>query len=386
MRHYLIRIFLQHCSFGLVIPVSVVYMTSQGLGLAEVAVCAAILNASMLLFEIPTGFVADKLGRKASVVLASLTVMVSVFLFGASETFLAFAIAGVIEGLGFAFLSGADDAFVYDTLRAEGRSHEYRSIFGKISMVDEGATLIGMLVSSAVVMLAPLSLVFYIASGVLAVTVLHSILTLHEPKRLHEPANAVEAFERRPLAFVRQVISHVRQNRGLLFAMTGFAFLSATGRILWQPQMEYAGITVAIFGLIFAFIKLFALAGGYLVSKLKSKTSGRSILIGGIVGAVCFLIAAVANPIFVVGGIALYSFVESIYRAMKSDYLNERAGPSWRATTLSANAFITSALGVLFTLGLGAVGASFSVSAGLLVVATLQIIGGGIVFAASREI
>lgn len=95
--------------------------------------------------EVPTGALADKLGRKHSIAVGSLIVGIAVLLYGTFPNFYAFLIAEALFALGYAFTSGADQALLYDTLKEEGREDESKKVLGRANAIH----LLGM--SSAAV-------------------------------------------------------------------------------------------------------------------------------------------------------------------------------------------------------------------------------------------
>lgn len=85
--------------------------------------------------EVPTGALADKLGRKHSIALGSLIVAVAVLIYGLIPNFYIFLLAELLFALGYAFTSGADDALLYDTLKEEGREDESKKVLGKANAI-----------------------------------------------------------------------------------------------------------------------------------------------------------------------------------------------------------------------------------------------------------
>ncbi len=385
MKAYFVRILLQHLAFGFTIPISTVFMVSRGLSLTEIASVNAILLAVSFVSEVPTGYVSDRFGRKSSIVLSSFVLAISTGIFAVAHGINLFILAAVVEGVGFSLLSGADDAFVYDTLKERRQEAEYKKTYGKISIIDESATLIGMLASSTIIFFGGMASVFIIASVLLLLTAVYSLFFLKEPlvhDERHE--NIIESFEESPTNFLRRAWSFVKTNNELLVAMVAFSFLSETGRFLWQPKMEEGGIAVALFGILFAVIKLFSILGGYVVTKQNHKTSVYRIFFMSLLGTACFLVASLSSIFFVIAGIAVYSFVESLYRAYKSDYLNERSSTKLRATTLSTSAMFVSVGGVLFSILLGAIADNFSLTHAFLGIAAIQLIGGVLILSNRR--
>ncbi|MCR4285620.1 MAG: MFS transporter [Candidatus Kaiserbacteria bacterium] len=97
-----------------------------------------ILFASTLsgfLFEIPSGYIADKIGHKKALVVSSVSLVLSTSFFLLAESIPFLFLGGILLSIGFAFISGTGTAFVHETLRALGRESEFREIMGKMKSI-----------------------------------------------------------------------------------------------------------------------------------------------------------------------------------------------------------------------------------------------------------
>ena len=106
------------------------YLQARGLTLFQVTSLNAILFVALFLAEAPTGALADKLGRKRSVIIAMALQALGEVLYLFSRSYWAFALISVIAGVGFAFASGCVEALIYDTLPAEGRDKAMQKAMG----------------------------------------------------------------------------------------------------------------------------------------------------------------------------------------------------------------------------------------------------------------
>ena len=101
----------------------------------------------MVLFEVPTGIVADTVGRRASYLLGTVTLTAStllyVLLWQVEAPFWQWAVASVLLGLGFTFFSGAVEAWLVDALTATGFTGKLEAVFGRGQIVGGAAMLTG---------------------------------------------------------------------------------------------------------------------------------------------------------------------------------------------------------------------------------------------------
>lgn len=113
--------FLQNLTFWQ----AVWFLFFQGhLSASEAVLIYVIYDVATTIFEVPSGFMSDRVGRRFTLLLASAGMIGSAFLQAGAEGFPLFAIAQVLLGAGMAFSSGTDTALLYESLEAEGRSQE----------------------------------------------------------------------------------------------------------------------------------------------------------------------------------------------------------------------------------------------------------------------
>ena len=102
--------------------INTLFLLDAGLSNFEAFAANAFFTAGMVIFEIPTGVVADTVGRKASYLLGTITLSVTTALYWMlwvwHSPFVWWAIVSVLLGLGFTFFSGAVDAWLVDALKA----------------------------------------------------------------------------------------------------------------------------------------------------------------------------------------------------------------------------------------------------------------------------
>lgn len=127
--------------------VNTLFLLDAGLSIAEVFIANAAFSVGTVLFEIPTGVVADTVGRRASFLLSLLVLAGStlayVALSQAGAGVVAFSIASVFIGIGFTFYSGAMEAWLVDGVRELGYEGEMDGIFATSQIVSGLAMLLG---------------------------------------------------------------------------------------------------------------------------------------------------------------------------------------------------------------------------------------------------
>lgn len=128
-------------------PIAIIYFeqvtSSYALGLA----IFSIASISATIFEVPTGVVSDRIGRKYTIVVGSIASTVSIALFAIAPSFALLAIGAIFGGLSQSLFSGNNDALLYDTLKEDNREKDFAEVLGKTaSMFQVGlglAALVG---------------------------------------------------------------------------------------------------------------------------------------------------------------------------------------------------------------------------------------------------
>jgi MFS family permease len=148
-RTYLVLLLGNTLAASLIWGINTIFLLDAGLTNLEAFAANAFFTGGMVLFEVPTGIVADTVGRRASYLLGTLTLTLStllyVLLWQMKAPFWEWAGASILLGLGFTFFSGAVEAWLVDALTATGYKGDLESVFGRGQIV----TGIGMLSGSA---------------------------------------------------------------------------------------------------------------------------------------------------------------------------------------------------------------------------------------------
>src|SRR5918999_848715 len=134
--------------------INTLFLLDAGLNNAEAFAANAFFTAGMVIFEVPTGVVADTWGRRASYLLGTLTLAGSTLLYflmwQTSAPFWQWAIVSMLIGLGFTFFSGAVEAWLVDALNFAGYEGSLESVLGRGQMIT-GVAMLGGSVAGGVV-------------------------------------------------------------------------------------------------------------------------------------------------------------------------------------------------------------------------------------------
>ncbi len=124
-------IFVFFQNFRLTHGIWMLYLSSRGLSFLQIGSMESLFHLSSIVFEVPTGVVADLLGRKFSRIIGRLASIVSIILLIYSSHIVWFGLAFVLDALSFNLESGAGDALLYDSVKAIGEKSHYLRIVGR---------------------------------------------------------------------------------------------------------------------------------------------------------------------------------------------------------------------------------------------------------------
>ena len=251
-------IFSALCYTPVMLPVIVLFFEENGLSLSDIFLLQAAFGVAMVVLEVPTGMVADRLGKRTSLILGELVLFVSMIGYALSDSFATFLVAEVCLALGAALYSGAGSALLYDTLKALGREDEYTAREGKARGVMMISFAVSNLVGGLLGEWSYRATVWATAIGPIFATLI--ALRFCEVNTV-APAESFRQGMREYGSLLAGATRFIRKHRLVRWQITLLAVLVGTsGWLLWlyQPYMEAAGLPVWAFGIAFAVFNLFA--------------------------------------------------------------------------------------------------------------------------------
>src|SRR5262245_38137149 len=185
---YFVYIALKGFGLGLFLAVWVIYLQQQrGLSLSQAALIDVTFFVAAAFAEVPTGIVADRFGRKTSLTAGAALMSLGILDWTIAPTLPLIMLAYVAMGVGITFLSGAEDAFFYESLQVLGRGGDYSRLLGRVSAIFPGALALGSVSGG---LLAAIDVVLpFLMAGLVFLLTLGIVLTFKEPQT-QEPSSA----------------------------------------------------------------------------------------------------------------------------------------------------------------------------------------------------
>ena len=363
--------------------INTLFLLDAGLSNLEAFAANAFFTAGMVVFEVPTGIVADTWGRRASYLLGTVTLAGSTFLYWllwvTSAPFWPWAIVSMLLGLGFTFFSGAVEAWLVDALHYANYEGTLESVMGKGQMVGGAAMLGGSVLGGVIAQVTNLGVPFLMRVGVLVVMFFVAARTMEDLGFMPQPSA-------HPLADVKKVfhesVDYGLRNPPVRWMMLAAPFSSGVGIYTFyalQPYLlELWGNPKAysIAGLAAAIVAGGQIVGGYLAPFIRKLFRKRtSALIITTLSTVAVLAALGLTHSFwaALFLLTLWALLFAAEMPIRQAYMNDMVPSRQRATVLSFDSLMGSSGGVVIQPVLGKVADVYSYSTSLVVGAFIQL-------------
>lgn len=315
-------------SYGFYLPVSEVLLVHRGYGLDVLGLTQTAFLFASVLAEIPAGYVADRLGRRASLAVGNGIVCLVMGLYAFAGSAAGYVALFACWGIGWAFHSAIGDAWLYDLLSGAGDEAAFARTSGRGETV-ELAISAGAAIVASVLYVADPALPF-LANAALAAAGIPLLVALPATRMAdHEVLSVRDA-----VAVLRAQVR--RPEIGWLVAYAAlFNVLFSATRWLEQPALEAVGFPVVWFGALYAAFKLVSAGATYATGWLQDSVGPRRLfaLYVPLCGLAYGLVALV--PVAVVPVLFLRRGLDRISTPVRNQYINDRLDGAGRATVLS---------------------------------------------------
>jgi MFS family permease len=357
--------------------VNTLFLLDAGLDIFEVFVVNASFTAGMVLFEIPTGVVADTSGRRRSFLLSMATLLAGtlayVVIAAVDGGIVPFVLATVVLGLGFSFYSGAVEAWLVDALAATGYDGQLDRVFARGSMVSGAAMIVGS-VGGGLLGSVHLSWPFLVRACFLAAVFLVGLVSMRDVG-FTPRTTTLKAMPSEMATVFQASLTHGWRNRSvrlLMMVALIHSVYTMWGFYAFQPYVLdlLESDAVWVTGIVSALIALSTIAGNELVDYVTRFCGKRTTLLLASSGV--FAVAVVGVGLADVFWLAIVMLLVSemamgVTMPVQQAYLHGVIPTSQRATVVSSVSLVGSLGGIGGSLGLGYISRAGSVAAGYVV-------------------
>jgi MFS family permease len=351
---------------GFVYPVLNLLLLARGVSVAELGTANAAFFAGLLLAEVPTGYVGDRLGRRNSLAISSTLVTLTLLAFTVASSFPAFCALFACWGVAVTFRSGSDEAWLYDTLGERADESAYTRIRGRgtaaFLVASAGTSLVGPFLyewNHA----AP-----FVAAA--ATTALGVPLWLSLPRnraadgRGGSTVSFADAWRTFRTRFARPPL------RGFVVATAAVLAVPELADVYVQPiTVGDVGLPTTALGPLYAAFSLVSATVAARSERIREALGYRRWFVLVAAGIAVAFVAAAFVPFVAVPAFLLMRAGKSASYALRGQYLNDRLPSVGRATVLSTASLVYGVVFLLVRVGGGALAGAVGARSALAAVA-----------------
>ena len=242
----------------IMLPIIVLFWQECGIDMFDVFVLQVLFAVAVAVLEVPTGMVADRMGKRKSLLIGYSIMFVSFVAYAMSRDFWAFLSVEIALALGLTFISGAESALLYDSLEQLDRKDEYKRREGEAMGIRMVCFAICNLLGGFIGDWSFVAAMWASAVGPgLSLFVVWGMVEAKPPAADETFRDALEGYRK----LITDAFKFIRRHRYIRWQILMFSVFSGSGTwLLWlyQPYMEFSGLDIWAFGVAFALFNLFA--------------------------------------------------------------------------------------------------------------------------------
>lgn len=379
---YLVLTLLNTLAASFIWGINTLFLLDAGLSNAQAFLANAFFTVGQVIFEVPTGIVADLRGRRTSYLLGTVTLGSSTLLYLAAwmmhSPFWVWAVTSMLLGLGFTFFSGATEAWLVDALKFSGFKGDLDGVFGKAQSTAGVAMLVGSVTGGLVAQATNLGVPYILRGALLFAT--FGVAFIYMKDWGWKPAKSVSLRKDINRTFVTSVDLGLRRP-AVRWLMLAAPFGAGVGFYVFyamQPHLlDLFGDPTAygVAGLAAAIVAACQIVGGMIAPVVRRLFKLRtSALLAGTFLSVVFMVLLGLNSSFWVA-ILMLSVWGMLFAALgpvRQAYINSLIPSEQRATVLSFDSLMGSTGGVVIQPVLGKVADVWNYSTSFIVSGAIQ--------------
>lgn len=313
-------------------PTIVLFYQQSGLSIRDIFILQSIYSISIIVMEIPTGYFADVLGRKLTVLISCILSFLGLLIYSFAHNFWSFVAAELTIGFGSSFLSGTDSALLYESLAELDEEERYKFSESRMQSISHFSESIASVLGSVVASYG-LRKPFYIETALLFLSIPFALL-LKEPVR--ERVQNKRNLRKEILKIVKYTI-HDHAEVKWLVCYSGTT-VAATLTAVWlvQPFLNQMSVPLVFFGIIWAALNAFVGFSSFYSHKYEELIGRRLTLISLIlIACLGYLLLGISSTPYAITFFFLFYMVRGFSGPILDDYVNTIITSNMRATVLS---------------------------------------------------
>jgi MFS family permease len=335
---------------SLIWGINTLFLLNAGLSNFEAFAANAFFTLGMVLFEIPTGVVADSWSRRASYLLGTITLSLTTFAYYLMwhwhVPFVGWAIASLFIGLGFSFFSGAVEAWLVDALTFAKHKGSLESVFGRGQMVSGVAMLVGSVSGGFIAAHTNIGVPFLFRAGLLVLLFVAAAVFMKDwgftPEKHGSYGKAVRHI-------LQASITYGLKNPPVRWLMLSSIFTAGVGFYAFYALQPYLlhlygdSQAYSVAGLAAALVACSQMIGGMLAGKIARLAPQRTTIIMSMTAVSCLVLICLGfthNFYVALALVAVWGMSFAATSPVRQAYLNGMIPSKQRATVLSFDSLV----------------------------------------------
>jgi MFS family permease len=391
---YVVLTLLSTLAASFIWGINTLFLLDAGLSITQAFAANAFFTLGEVIFEVPTGVVADTWGRRASYLLGAATLLASTLLYlgmwRIHGPFWAWALASMLLGLGFTFFSGATEAWLVDGLNATHYGGTLDSAFARGQIATGAGMLIGTIAGGLIARATSLGVPYAVRAAILGLTFIVAFGWMRDVGFTPRRSASVVAEMR---GILRASLDQGLRRPPVRWMMLAGVFsygVPIYGFYAMQPYLLelYGRRDYAVAGLAAALVAATQIVGALVVPWARRVFRRRTsaLLSGSVASASALLIMGLSSSFWIVLGVlAVWALVFSAAMPIRQAYLNELIPSAQRATVLSSDNMLGSLGGAVAQPALGRVAERWGYPASYVAAAGVELLAVPFLLLARRE-
>ena len=345
--------------------VAIIYFENIAHSYTSAMLVFSIINFSQSIFEIPTGIMSDKIGRRKSMVIGTLLILIGYIMWavaGFCQNVVLLYIGAMFVGIGQSFLSGTDDALAFETISQLRKKDEFDKVFADNRSYDELGIAVGATAATIIYFFYPIDVLAYLAVLPAFLRFIVSCFYI-EPQYINRSKNSF-------LSHFFTAFQKIVKNPKLLKFSLVKSLNDSLNAVNWRFIGAYYQTVIAPW--LINVVRIFQEIMGYfsyrLVKRVRHYNAKNTLFISIFINAFIKMFGAVINifisPFIMASSTILYG----ISTTFENNLLQQQLTDNERATMGSVIALWTAFLNVLIFLAIGFVADIFDVRISVFVI------------------
>ncbi len=375
--------------------INTIFLLDAGLSNFEAFAANSFFTLGQVLFEVPTGIVADAYGRRTSYLLGAITLSLStilyLFMWQIHGPFWGWALSSVILGLGFTFFSGALEAWLVDALRATKFKGSLEGVFAKGQMVGGIAMLTGSILGGIIAQFTNLGVPYILRALILFINFATAFFLMKDlgfkPKKTGDPIGDIRKI------FMNS-LKHGLKNPPVRWVMLAAPFTTGVSFYVFYALQPFLlnlygnAKAYSIAGLVAAIAASAQIVGGFAATKITKIFKKRTtiLLFGTLLTALILILVSFVNNFWLaLILIFLWGMIFAVILPARQTYLNGLIPSGQRATVLSFDSLMGSSGGIFIQPTLGKVADVWNYPASYLGASVIQFLAIPFIYLSRKE-